>query len=137
VDTHDCGALWVGNIVTIVSGLGLEVALQPVAGDLEKSRCDEKNVEQAAPSIVVLVAEDVAQVATPSAQPAAAVAAVGSPAVPAESLESFIASLKLPLEESLIASSPIWHVSRVDDSVFVTDPRNYTGLSKKIFHRGG
>jgi hypothetical protein len=103
VDTDDYGALGVGNVVTSVSGLGPEVAMQPMAEDLEKLRCDEENVEQAALSTVVLVAKDVAQVATPSAQPAAAVATVGSPAVPAESLESFIASLKLPLEESLIA----------------------------------
>jgi hypothetical protein len=103
-----------------------------VGEDLEESRCDEKNVEQAAPSTVVLVAEDVAQVVTPSAQPAAAVAAVRSPAVPAESLESFIASLKLPLEESLIASSPIRHVSRVDDSVFV--PRCSDRLAAKSIH---
>jgi hypothetical protein len=78
VDTDDCGTLGVGNVVTSVYGLGLEVALQPVAKDLEESRCDEENVEQAAPSTVVLVAEDVAQVSTPSAQPAAAVAAVRS-----------------------------------------------------------
>jgi hypothetical protein len=104
VDTDDCGALGVGNVVTSVSGLGLEVALQPVAEDMEESRCNEKNVEQATPSTVVLVAENVTQVATPSAQPAAAVAA-GSPAVPAESLENFIASVKQPLEESLIVAS--------------------------------
>jgi hypothetical protein len=60
VDTDDCGALGVGNVVTSVSGLELEVALQLVAGDLEESRCDEENIEQAAPSTVVLVAEDVA-----------------------------------------------------------------------------
>jgi hypothetical protein len=83
----------------------------------------------------VLVAEDVVQVATPSAQPAAAAAAaVGSPAVPAESLESFIASLKLPLEESLIASSPIRRVSHVDDSVFV--PRRSDRLATKSIHGG-
>jgi hypothetical protein len=105
VDTDDCGALGVGNVVTSVSGLRLEVALQPMAGDMEESRCDEKNVEQATPSTVVLVAENVTQVMTPSAQPAAAVAAVGSPAVPAESLENFIASVKQPLEESLIVAS--------------------------------
>jgi hypothetical protein len=133
VDTDDCGALGVGNVVTSVSRLRLEVALQLVAEDLEESCCDEENIEQAAPSIVVLVAEDVAKVASPSAQPAAAVAAVDSPAVPAESLESFIASLKLPLEESLIASSPIRHVSHVDDSVFIL--RWSDRLASKSIHR--
>jgi hypothetical protein len=45
VDTDDCGALGVGNVVTSVSRFRLEVALQPVAEDLEESCCDEENVE--------------------------------------------------------------------------------------------
>jgi hypothetical protein len=53
--------------------------------------------------------------------------------MPAESLESFIASLKLPLEESLIASSPIRRVSHVDDSMFV--PRHSDRLVAKSIHR--
>jgi hypothetical protein len=81
----------------------------------------------------VLVAEDVAQVTTPSAQQVAAVAAVGSSAVPVESLESFIASLKLPLEESLIASSLIRRVSCVDNSMFI--PRRSDRLVAKSIHR--
>jgi hypothetical protein len=81
----------------------------------------------------VLVAEDVAQVVTPSAQQAATVAAVRSSVVPAESLESFIASLKLPLEESLIASSLIRRVSCVDNFVFV--PRRSDRLVAKSIHR--
>jgi hypothetical protein len=65
------------------------------------------------------VAEDVAQVATPSTQPAV-------------SLESFISSMKLPPEEPL-ASSPIRRVSRVDDSVFV--PSRSVRLAAKAIHR--
>jgi hypothetical protein len=65
------------------------------------------------------MAEDVAQVATPSTQPAV-------------SLESFISSMKLTLEEPL-ASSPIRRVLRVDDSVFV--PRRSVRLAAKAIHR--
>ena len=54
------------------------------------------------PSIVVTVGDDVAQVATPSAQLTAAT--VGSPTVHVASLQGLITSLKLPLEESLITS---------------------------------
>jgi hypothetical protein len=48
-------------------------------------------------------------------------------------LQNFIASLKLPLEEPLIASSPRRRVSRLDDSVFV--PRRSDRLAAKSIHR--
>lgn len=67
--------------------------MQPTAMDLE---------ETYAPSIVVPVDDDVAQVMTPSAQPA--MADVKSPLA---SLQSFIDSMKLPLKEPLITSSPL------------------------------
>jgi hypothetical protein len=79
------------------------------------------------------VANEVAQLATPSAQPATAAAPIGSPTVPAASLQSFIASLKLPLEEPLIASSPRCRVSRLDDSAFV--PRCSDRLAAKSIYR--
>jgi hypothetical protein len=86
---------------------------------MERATDDIDVGTQAAPFTVALVAKDVAQVATPSTQPAV-------------SLESFISSLKLPLEEPL-ASSPIRRVSRVDDSVFV--PRRSVRLADKAIHR--
>jgi hypothetical protein len=112
------------NGTTSASGLGLEDVLQPVVEDMEES---------SAHSTVVTVADEVAQVATPSAQPATAATPIGSPTVPAASLQSFIASLKLPLEEPLIASSPRRRVSRLDDSVFV--PRRSDRLAAKSIHR--
>jgi hypothetical protein len=78
------------------------------------------------------VADEVAQVATPSAQPPAAAAPIGSPKVHAASLQSFIASLKLPLEEPLIASSVHRRVSRLDDSVFI--PRRSDRLAAKSIY---
>jgi hypothetical protein len=75
IDVEDCGALGADNGTTSASRL--------VAEDLGESL---------APSTVVTVADVVAQVVNPSAQPVAAVAAVGSPTVPVASLQSFIAS---------------------------------------------
>jgi hypothetical protein len=83
-----------------------------VAEDLEELSSNEDVVQRStsSPSTVVAVG-NVAQVATPGAQLTAA--AVGSLTVAAASLQSFIASLKLTLEESLIASTPLSRVSRL------------------------
>ena len=78
------------------------------------------------------VGDDVAQVVTPRAQLAAA--AVGSPIVPAASLQSYIASLRLPLIGGTADRfPPRRHVSCLDDSKFV--PRRSDRLAAKSIHR--
>jgi hypothetical protein len=124
LDVEDCGMLEADNGTTSASGPGPEDVLQPAAEDME---------EPSAHSTVVTVDDEVAQVVTPSAQPATAATLIGSGTVPTASLQNFIASLKLPLEEPLIASSPRRRVSRLDDSVFV--PRRSDRLAAKSIHR--
>jgi hypothetical protein len=58
VDVEDCGMLEADNGATSASGPGLENVLQPMAEDME---------EPSAHSTVVTVADEVAQVANPSA----------------------------------------------------------------------
>jgi hypothetical protein len=58
VDVEDCGMLEADNGTTSASGPGLENVLQPMAEDME---------EPSAHSTVVTVADEVAQVANPSA----------------------------------------------------------------------
>jgi hypothetical protein len=89
--------------------------------------------ESLAPSTVVTMADEMAQVMTPSTQLAAAAAPIGSPTVHVASLQSFIVSLKLSLEEPLIASSPRHRVPHLDDSVFVL--RHSDRLAAKSIHR--